>query len=244
MPLRALLLALCLPLPLCALADEPLQLVADRWPPYADAQMPGRGLAVHFVSVALTRAGYAISYAEVPWPRALHGVRTGEYDVVVDAWYSDERATYGEFSEPYLNNRLRLIKRTGSPIAFERLSDLYPYPLAVVRGYSYSAELESDRRVQKVPVLTFGNAAAMVAAGRVELTLEDELTARYLLNRELRELRDKLEFLPKPLSENPLHILVSRANPHHAEIVAAFNRELAQMRADGSYDAFMSVAAP
>ena len=57
MPLRALLLALCLPL--CALADEPLQLVADRWPPYADAQMPGRGLAVHFVSVALTRAGYA-----------------------------------------------------------------------------------------------------------------------------------------------------------------------------------------
>lgn len=242
MLLRALLIALALPF--CAQAEEPLNLVADRWPPYADAQMPGRGLAVHFVSTALTRAGYAIHYAEVPWPRALHGVRNGEYDVLVDSWYSAERETFGQYSKPYLVNRLRFLKRKGSPIVFERLADLYPFRIAVVRGYSYTPEFNEDRRLHKVPVLSFPNAAMMVVAGRVELTLEDEWTARYILEHDLKDERHKLEFLPQPLSENPLYILVSRANPRHAQIIEDFNRELRLMREDGSYDAFMDLRGP
>ncbi|MDF3937146.1 substrate-binding periplasmic protein [Pseudomonas citronellolis] len=242
MLLRALLLMLLLPF--AARAEEPLNLVADRWPPYADAQMPGRGLAVHFVSTALTRAGYAIHYAEVPWPRALHGVQNGEYDVLVDSWFSPEREEFGHYSEPYLVNRLRFLKRKGSPIAFNRLSDLYPYQIAVVRGYSYTPEFNEDRRLHRVPVLSFPNAAMMVVAGRVELTLEDEWTARYILDHDLRNDRDKLEFLPQPLAENPLHILVSRANPHHDQIIEDFNRELRLMREDGSYDAFMNLRRP
>ncbi|KAF1051794.1 MAG: Lysine/arginine/ornithine-binding periplasmic protein [Stenotrophomonas maltophilia] len=242
MLLRILLLALCVPL--SAWAAEPLRVVADRWPPYADAQMPGRGLAVHLVSMALTRAGYAIQYAEVPWARALHGIRSGEYDVLVNAWYSPEREVYGEYSEPYLVNRLRLLKRRGSPILFERFADLYQHPIAVVRGYSYSAQFNDDPQLDKIPVVNFAQAVQMLAAGRVDLTLEDELTARYLLERELLEVRDRVEFLPQPLAENPLHILVSRRNPQHAQIVAAFNEALAQMRADGSYDAFMELRHP
>ena len=41
-----------------------------------------------------------------------------------------------------------------------------------------------------------------------------------------------MEFLPKPLSENSLHILVSLKNPEHAQIVAGFDREIAKMKAD------------
>lgn len=242
MLLRALLLALALPFGVQA--AEPLHLVSDRWPPYTDSTMPGGGLAVHLVSTLLTRAGYAIDYSEVPWSRALYGVQNGEYDVLVDAWRNSEREQYGEYSQPYLVNRLRFIQRKGAGIAFERLSDLYPYRFAVVRDYAYSTSFNSDQRLQKVPVLNFANAAMMVAAGRVELTLEDELTATYQFDHELRGLRDKLEFLPTPLSENPLHILVSRSNPQHAQIVADFNRELEKMRADGSYDAFMNIHLP
>lgn len=242
MLLRVLAFVLCLPL--FAMAEEPLHLVSDRWPPYTDAKMPGGGLAVHLVSSVLTRAGYAIEYSEVPWPRALYGVENGEYDVLVDAWYNAERERYGQYSDPYLVNRVRVIKRKESPIAFQHLADLYPYRFAVVRGYSYAPEFNDDKRLRKVPVLNFANAALMVAAGRVELTLEDELTASYQLNHELRDVRDKLEFLPQPLTENPLYILVSRSNPQHAKIVEDFNRELQKMREDGSYDAFMSIRMP
>ncbi|MNY13203.1 Bacterial extracellular solute-binding protein, family 3 [compost metagenome] len=79
-------------------------------------------------------------------------------------------------------------------------------------------------------------AVRMVAADRVKLTLEDEYVARYYLAREPAKVRNAVEFLPKPLSENGLHILVSLKNPRHEQIVAGFDRAIAAMKADGSYE--------
>ena len=82
-------------------------------------------------------------------------------------------------------------------------------------------------------------AVRMLAAQRVRLTVEDEYVARYYLSRESARVRNAVEFLPKPLSENSLHILVSLKNPEHAQIVASFDREIARMKADGSYARLM-----
>lgn len=82
----------------------------------------------------------------------------------------------------------------------------------------------------------FSTAVRMLAAERVDLTLEDEYVARYNLALEADEVRDRVEFLPGSLSENSLHILVSLKNPHHARIVADFDREIAAMKADGTYE--------
>ena len=79
----------------------------------------------------------------------------------------------------------------------------------------------------------------MLHAKRVELTLEDEFVARYHLGRELSGIRDELEFLPRPLSENGLHILVRRSHPEHQHVVAAFDQAIEAMRADGSYAAIL-----
>ncbi|EGH48420.1 extracellular solute-binding protein, partial [Pseudomonas syringae pv. pisi str. 1704B] len=79
-------------------------------------------------------------------------------------------------------------------------------------------------------------AIRMLAAERVDLTLEDEYVARYNLAMEPDEVRDRVEFLPGSLSENSLHILVSLKNPHHDKIVADFDREITAMKADGTYD--------
>ncbi|QRY80985.1 amino acid ABC transporter substrate-binding protein [Pseudomonas sp. PDNC002] len=239
MPLRLLLLLMCLCIGSALRAEEVLRIAADRWPPYADQGLPGNGVAVDMVRAALKRAGFASAYIEVPWPRVLHGVKNGEYDLVADAWYTPEREVYGEYSEPYLINRVRLIKRRGSSITFTRLADLYPYRIAVVRGYSYSADFNNDPQLQRVPVFSFVNAAMMLQVGRVDLTLEDEITARHHFNGDLAEVKEQLEFLPVPLAENGLRILVSRHNPRHAEIVAAFDKAIREMKADGSYDALM-----
>lgn len=219
-----------------ALAEK-LRLVADAWPPFTELGLPNGGLATDLVRTALARAGYPSEYVQAPWARALRGVGTGDYDVLVNAWFSQERLQLGAFSSPYLTNRIRLLKRRHSPIAFANLTDLQPFDIAVVRNYAYGPAFDSDTRLHKVQVSSFGSAARMLHAGRVSLTLEDEYVARYHLNREPPALRDALEFLPKALSENHLHILVSRHHPAQAQIVAAFNRAIEQMKADGSYRA-------
>ena len=116
---------------------------------------------------------------------------------------------------------------------------MHTYPIAIVRGYAYSPSFDNDNSLQKIPVHSFAMAVRMLAADRVKLTLEDEFVARYYLARESPKVRNAVEFLPKALSENSLHILVSLKNPEHARIVAGFDREIAAMKADGSYDKLM-----
>ena len=220
-------------------AAEKLRLVADAWPPFTDATLVNGGLATDIVSTALARAGYASDFEQVPWARALLGVGEGRYDVLVNAWYNDERTQLGQFSAEYLLNRVRFIKRKDAPIEYNNLQQLHTYPIAVVRGYAYSSTFDEDQSLQKVPVHSFAMAVRMVAADRVKLTLEDEFVARYYLSRESSKVRNSVEFLPKPLSENSLHILVSLKNPRHEQIVAGFDREIAAMKADGSYERLM-----
>ncbi|PTS85127.1 amino acid ABC transporter substrate-binding protein [Pseudomonas sp. HMWF032] len=232
---RLCLLQWALLVPLGGNAAQPLRLVADPWPPFNDQALPHNGVASDLVTTALQRAGYTTRYAQVPWERAVRGLQQDIYDVLINAWYTDERAIFGYFSQPYLINRIRFLQRKGSGIRFNQLSDLYPYSIAVVRGYAYSSEFDQDSRLTKVGVVGFEVAARMLQARRVQLTLEDELVARFHLNRSLAGIRDQLEFLPQPLSENGLHILISRRHPQHQKIAQDFNRAIDAMRADGSY---------
>ncbi|WPN46882.1 substrate-binding periplasmic protein [Pseudomonas sp. P8_241] len=220
-------------------AAERLRLIADAWPPFTDATLVNGGLATDIVSTALARAGYASEFEQVPWARALMGLGDGRYDVLVNAWYNDERRKIGQFSGEYLLNRVRFIKRKDAPIEYNDLQQMHTYLIAVVRGYAYSPAFDEDESMQKVPVHSFAMAVRMLAADRVKLTLEDEYVARYYLARESPKVRNAVEFLPKPLSENSLHILVSLKNPRHQQIVAGFDREIAAMKADGSYAKLM-----
>ncbi|AVO61729.1 substrate-binding periplasmic protein [Pseudomonas sp. 22526] len=215
---------------------EKLRLVADAWPPFTDATLVNGGLATDIVSTALARAGYASEFEQVPWARALFGVGEGRYDVLVNAWFNEARTQLGQFSSEYLVNRVRFIRRKDAPIEYTSLKQLHQYPIAVVRGYAYSPDFDSDPELQKVLVHNFAMAVRMLAADRVKLTLEDEYVARYYLARESPRVRNAVEFLPNSLSENGLHILVSLKNPEHAQIVAKFDREIEAMKADGSYD--------
>lgn len=219
---------------------EHLRLVGDRWPPFTDQRLPANGVAVELVTSALSRAGYTSDYREVPWQRAVRGVQRADYDVLVDAWYSAERAEFGVFSEPYLINRIRFVQRKGSTIPFTQLSDLYPYRIAVQRGYAYSETFSTDPRLRKVDVGSFESAAHMVRHGRVSLAVEDEYVARFLFSNQLKDIAGELEFLPRPLSENGLRILIRLSHGDHAEIARRFDAAIAAMRADGSYAAIMA----
>ncbi|WP_437881974.1 substrate-binding periplasmic protein [Pseudomonas sp. LRF_L74] len=215
---------------------EPLRLVANPWAPFTDQGLLNGGLATDLVATALRRGGHDSRYIEVPWARALRGLQQGDYDVIVSAWYSDERALYGLFSQPYLFNRIRLLqRRADEPIRIDSMADMLPYSIAVVRGYSYSAAFDGNESLHKVPVMDFTMASRMLAAGRVRLVLEDELVAEHYLKLDTRTIKDDLVFLPVLLKSNGLHILVRRSLPDCERIVADFDREIAAMKADGTY---------
>lgn len=75
----------------------------------------------------------------------------------------------------------------------------------------------------------------MVLAGRVDLTLEDERTVLFHLERELGHERDELSFVPGEFRRAGLSLVVRSDHPQATDIVATFEREIAAMVEDGSY---------
>ncbi len=227
------ILLLCLSSFACA---QKITGAGDPWLPFVDPQAADQGIAVAIAREALATQGYVLEFTFVPWVRALDGVKRGAYDVLVSAWFSQERAKYLHYSEPFITNHIKFIKRKDDPFVFQDLKSLAGKRIGVVRSYSYQEAFMAGSGFQRVPAKDFATNARMLVAGHIDLTLEDEIVAQALIRAHEPDLWPKIEFVPTPLSSNPLHLVSSLGNPDHKNIINAFNKGLAEIRANGTFD--------
>lgn len=230
--------SLCLSLTLAttAYAKDLFVVHSGNWPPYASADLPQQGLAVDLVTTALKRAGYTPHLRIDSLNRILEGGKLGVYDVFATPWYSDERNEYLDFSEPYLETYIRFIKRKDKNIEYNKFEDLKGMMIGVVVDYAYDDAFNQSRDLIKISERNLIQNLLKLTQNRIDLTLDDELVLRYEINRYMPNSMAHLELLPKPLAVRGVHIGVSRENPDHAKIVADFDKAIAEMKKDGSYD--------
>ena len=209
-----------------------VRLAGDVWPPYTDSRLPGDGLAISLVRTALERAGYRVDYEEMPWPRAVLSLERGQIDGLSD-WHGGQRSHMALHSTPYLYNHLRWIARVEDPI---KASDLTGKRVALVRGYVYTAVPEALASMDRVYVNSFASALRMLEAGRVDLALEDSRTARFHMAHDPALSAEAFRLLPGSFSRNGLSLVIRESHPQAAQIIADFEREIAEMRADGTFD--------
>jgi polar amino acid transport system substrate-binding protein len=223
-----------------AVRAEQLRMVADHWPPYVDESLPGRGLAIDLVTTAFSRAGYDPRLTTESWSRALEGARIGVYDVVANIWYTDDRARDLDYSEPYLVNDIRLMKRKGSNIRYDRLDDLKGLLIGVVKDYAYPKDFASASQLIKISNDAILPALGELVKGQYDLVVGDKHVIDFTLGKFLPNDSENLEFLPKSVGQNKLYIAVSKANPQHKKIVQDFNRALRAMKKDGTYQRILN----
>ncbi|MDA8409135.1 MAG: transporter substrate-binding domain-containing protein [Treponema sp.] len=215
-----------------------LTIAGDPWPPYIIGATRG-GLAVDVVRAALKQEGYGVELEVLPWARAEQGVKTGVYDLLVDVWRTRERSVYLDFGTPYAMNTVKFIKRKGDPFEYHGLESLKGKSIGTIRGYGYGdAFLASDLFLRDESPSFMSNIQKLLQ-GRVDLTLEDELVARTMLKESDPNLLDLIEFTRESLSQNALYVASGFANPRHEKIISAYNRGLAAIKANGTFDRIM-----
>ena len=67
------------------------------------------------------------------------------------------------------------------------------------------------------------------------VTLEDEITAKGLIQKMGPQVADQLDFTANALASNPLYVAAGLKHPHHKEIIEAFNRGLQAIKTDGIF---------
>ncbi|MEO7251148.1 MAG: transporter substrate-binding domain-containing protein [Arenimonas sp.] len=228
------------PTPLAA--ANPVHLASLEWAPYIGSRLPDQGYVGALVRAAFADQGLAVKIQIYPWARALQMARTGAVDGLVPEYFNRSRESEFEFSAPFPGGPLALYKRRGDAIGFSAdpvrnqdaaLRALKARRFGVVRGYLNTPVFDAANYLIKEEASDDATNLRKLVYGRIDLAVIDRRVAEHLIRTEYPNYVKKIEPMQPALAELPLFIAFSRKSPRMSEALAAFNRGLAAMRADG-----------
>lgn len=218
-----------------AQCDKPLRVgVGAHWPPYfvVDEQQLS-GVDLEIIAITLNSIGHCAEFIRLPSPNRMRAEFVADrVDVLMALSYTDERAAFGVYSNPYRQERLRLMvnsKRVSDPdVPLKAL--LKQRKTLVLTENSYFGEEVAEfmhdpvyKRqivyVSKVP-LRF----AMVASGHVDMTVIDEQVASYLTQ---QIHADDVRFGNEVVTQENVHFLINKRIATPA-FMAQFNQALSE----------------
>jgi len=118
---------------------------------------------------------------------------------------------------------------------FDSYYDLQDKLIGVVKNYAYGGDFMKARNFMRLQANHDVQNIDRVLKKKIDTAIADERVLIYKINTLMPGNKSLLKILPNPVSINGLHVAVSKSNPKHKEIVAAFNKALATMKDDGSY---------
>jgi len=208
--------------------------------PYSGENLPGHGFANDLLVKALGRAGHSVTVAIYPWARALRSVTDGAADVIPSIWMTEKRKEELAFTDPFTFNRIVFVKKKNDPFEYNSLSDLKGKVIGTIIDYAYSQDFIDAKDFEKKSVKSITQNITLVANDRIDLTLDDELILKMTINDMPQKIRDAVALTKGALVETPAYMAFSRKNPNAEKYVADFNKALASMKEDGSYDALLA----
>lgn len=235
---RLYALILLLACSLCAHA-QPLKVCTNEWPPYTlleDGQV--RGIDADLLHLVLSNLGISYDITLEPWRRCLHRMSEGQLDILLDAFYSDERARHMIFpSEPMAESAMVLFYATARPHKVNSVKDLRDLRVGTEPGYAYGDQAFASATHfirEDAPSLeaNFGK----LLLGRVDLVITDRAVGLYTA-RSLG-MQTAIGFNPQPLYSDRVYAAFSR-KPSTAALLPRFERELKRIKASPEYAAIL-----
>lgn len=233
--MRSWLFFACLVLASLAVRAESQTVLAaaNAYPPYMDPERSTGGLAVEIVRAAYKSQNYAFKLEVMPWARAELGVNEGRFDILLNVWRTELRAKTLLFSTPYAIGKVKFLKRKGDAFEFTGLDSLKGKRIGVVRGYGYGDAFNDSTLFVREEVSGLDLNIRKLVLQRIDLTLEDEITAKFVLSQTPTDVAQQVEFTHNALSENPLYIASGLKNPRHRELIEVFNKGFETIKANG-----------
>jgi polar amino acid transport system substrate-binding protein len=212
---------------------------SDPWPPFIDPQSSSEGLSLEIVRAAFKTQGYTIKHSYIPWARAMKNLKEGKIDIIPNTWMTEERKQFLEYSNTYISNEIKFIKKAGDPFEFNGLSSLKGKKVGTVRGYGYGDEFSNSSDFKREDVSSIHQNIKKLILGRIDLTLEDEIVARVAIAQKDPQLLEAIAFTNNALSTNTMHITSGKANPNHKEYIDAFNKGLKIIKDNGEFSVIL-----
>lgn len=197
---------------------------------YHDASGALVGFDVEIAQAIAKKIGVKAEFVEGKWDGLIAGLDAKRYDTVInEVGITDARKKKYDFSEPYIASKAVLIVKSDND------------------GIKTFADLKGKKSAQSL-TSNFGKLAESSGAELVGTDGFDQSIQLVLTGRADATINDSLSFLDfkKHKPDAPVKIVAQEANADYSgviirkgepELLAAVNKALADIKADGTYDA-------
>lgn len=187
------------------------------------------GFDVELAKEVFKRAGIEkVEFVEGPWDGLIAGVDADRYDAVVNqVGISPERQAKYDFSNPYISSPMVVITREDEA-SITKLEDIKGKNAAQTLTSNFGKKAK-ELGAEIISVDGFAQSIDLLTSKRADVTLNDRLS---FLDFKKQKPDAPVKIVATDSEPANSGILVKKGNP---ELVAAVNKALDEIKADGTY---------
>ncbi len=188
------------------------------------------GFDVEIGEAVAQKLGVKAEFLEGKWDGLIAGLDANRYDTVINqVGITDARKQKYDFSEPYIASKAVLIVKTDN-------ADIKDFPdlkgkKAAQSLTSNFGKLAQDSGAELVGTDGFDQSIQLVLTGRADATINDSLS---FLDFKKKKADAPVKIAAEQANADYSGIIIRKGEP---ELLEAINKALADIKADGTYDA-------
>lgn len=223
-----------------AALEKKIRVMLFEWEPYAGSTMPDNGFTADIVITAFQNAGYKVEYDFFPWRRCLVNLERGEWDVLINMYYTEERAKRYLYPDNHISTSMytffALKSRTDIPDFITR-EDLDKFKIGLVKKASYGAKFDAIKEALPntyTGSLSEKNLLQMLLRHRVDIVPSDIQSGWFSLKKNVPKWQSVRTVDSDLFESKKLFPLFTKKNPSHTQFVRDWDTSMENMIKDGS----------
>lgn len=224
-----------------ALPETPLspkhtiRISAGEWPPFIGPNLENNGFIAEIIREVFATQGYQVTFHFLPWSRAYHEAKVGNYDATAIWMYDEERTKDFIYSDPVSNEEFVFFYHVDSEFDWHNIEDIKGMHLGGGLGYSYGEklnELIENEEVKMSRVNKLQQNLLRLAHKRIDLLPEEIHVAYHMLKQQDPKIQRQITHHPMPFLLNANYLLIPKIGEKSPEILSIFNQGLEKWKAD------------
>jgi len=211
-------------------------IMTEEYPPYnytEDGKLTG--LSTEVVQAIADRIGHSKEVEVMPWTRAYTLIQKSEGQILFSMTRTEAREELFKWVGPVAANKWVLFARKGSGIKLASLDEAKKIgKIGTYKDDAAESFLKAEGFSNLDSVLNDEQNVPKLTAGRIDLWIVGELQGIYKAKK--KGVADQLEKV-LDVKDTQLFIAFSKNTP--VEVIAAWQKALDEMKADGSYEAIV-----
>lgn len=223
-------------------AGETVRLTNGEWPPYLSEQFKHFGLASRIVTEAFALEGVKVEYGFFPWARSLKLAEDGDWAGSVVWRASEDRAEKFYISDEVVPDKVVFFYLKRNPFDWKTVASLKGVRIGATLSYQYGPAFDAAAAARQIDVErapTDETNMRKLLGERFQVFPINVDVGYHMLRLHFKEEQIALfTHHPRPVTEEPLRLLLSKKVVGNEQLMNLFNRGLKRLRESGKIDQY------